>query len=122
MNHYLETFNRVKAHLLKQNAVAGMEMENGDFTCMYRAPDGKMCAVGCLIRPEQYEQDIEGKPIGGPRVDEALAYSGITIDDDMKMMLRSLQGVHDDISPKLWAEHIRFLEKRYKGLFTEGVY
>lgn len=119
MNHYLETFNRVKEHLLKQNAVAGMEMENGDFTCMYRAPDGKTCAVGCLIRPEWYKSDMEGKPIGSPLVDEALAHSGITIDDDMKMMLRSLQGVHDDISPKRWAENIQFLENRYQSLFYE---
>lgn len=107
----LEIFNKVQEHLLSQNARSEITRTNG-----------KMCAVGCLIRPEQYEQDIEGTPIGGPRVDEALAHSGITIDDDMNMMLRSLQGVHDDISPKRWAEHIQFLEKRYQSLFTEGVY
>lgn len=45
-----EIFDTVVAHLRKQGRRAA-NLEGG---CMYRAPNGDKCAVGCLIKDDEY--------------------------------------------------------------------
>lgn len=51
-------FNKVAKHLLKQGAPA----KDGE-QCVYRAFDGKKCAVGCLISDKDYVKQMEGSPV-----------------------------------------------------------
>lgn len=55
-----EIFNTVATHLFTQGVRASSP--DGDF-CFYRAPDGKKCAVGCLIPDELYKPDMEHTPL-----------------------------------------------------------
>lgn len=85
-------------HLRKQ----GRKAEGPDGKCMYRAPNGDRCAVGCIIPDEQYKPDMEG--VGAtallPRVPSLSAL-------DPLMLLRC-QVFHDvttwtrgDVGPRL---------------------
>ena len=48
-----ELFNRVKTHLLNQGERADSDVQNaGIYECVYHAPSGLKCAVGCLITDE----------------------------------------------------------------------
>ena len=51
-----EIFDKAATHLLKQKARA--RKEGGQ--CVYRAPNGRMCAIGCLIPDEVYDPRMEG--------------------------------------------------------------
>lgn len=51
-----EIFDKVCAHLLAQKGKAVGEFD----ACLYRASDGRKCAVGCLIEDEYYSPAIEG--------------------------------------------------------------
>ena len=48
----------IRDHLIKQKAMA----KEGSL-CHYRTEDGKMCAVGCLIKDEYYCGSIEGSSV-----------------------------------------------------------
>lgn len=90
-----ELFNTVYAHLLKQNIQAKMHDNVG---CYYRAPNGNMCAVGCLITDEEYDPDMEGMDVVGLRKEALLP-------DWMKPhaeLLTDLQAIHDDSQPDQW--------------------
>lgn len=49
-----EMFDKVAEHLLKQGGPAWDNM------CMYRAPNGRKCAAGCLIPDNLYRKEWEG--------------------------------------------------------------
>lgn len=53
-----QIFDQVAAHLLKQ----GVRSVDDQTRCLYRGPNGLMCAAGCLIADEEYkpEFDIRG--------------------------------------------------------------
>ena len=60
-----EAFDTVARHLFDQGERAGLQHrdENDevyDFECLYRAPGGKTCAVGCLIPDAAYRPSMEG--------------------------------------------------------------
>lgn len=46
-------FDRVVTHLLTQKR-RSVTITGGVRTCMYRAPNGDMCAIGCLIPDDVY--------------------------------------------------------------------
>src|SRR5687768_12272381 len=54
-------FDTVVRHLGQQGAPAVDEFHN----CVYRAPDGKKCAVGCLIPDELYQRGMDHNRDGG---------------------------------------------------------
>ncbi len=80
-----EVFDKVFAHLLKQNrrSIAGS-------TCAYRDERGGACAAGCVISDKEYNPQWEGKAIWG-------------LIDDLKLpnlyrfreLLRLAQDIHD---------------------------
>lgn len=91
-----EIFAKVRKHLLSQNAKA--MLPNKD-TCAYRAPDGKMCAVGCLIPDEMYYPELEGNGIGDMPWGFVEYFGKDNID-----FLGDLQDIHDNYEPTLWPE------------------
>lgn len=88
-----EIFTKVKNHLLTQNAKSAREI---DGACMYRGPNGRMCAVGCLIPDELYSYSIELNPVGYlPK--EILNHLG-----GNEWLLQRLQSIHDLIEVEQW--------------------
>lgn len=55
-----EIFDTVATHLFTQGEQAKTINEDGESMCAYRSPEGKKCAVGCLIPDELYRDDMEG--------------------------------------------------------------
>lgn len=62
-------FDMSASHLLKQNAKAQDHIE----TCLYRAPGGKSCAVGCLIPDELYAAYTDPSAAFGNRLEQISA-------------------------------------------------
>lgn len=104
-----EIYDKVKAHLLAQG---GPAMNDG--TCVYRSPDGKKCAVGCLITDEAYTPEIENVAVAtimekAGLIRGALRQSGIEPTPSMLNFLAQLQNVHDDVTrihDGNWAEYV----------------
>lgn len=93
----IEVSETIRDHLTKQNAQA---FANGD--CLYKSHDGKMCAVGCLIKPEYYNEKFEGRGVSDADIIEAVTNSvGLVVDrnaiDDLAYgMLSGWQAYHDE--------------------------
>jgi hypothetical protein len=99
-----EAFDRVARHLLTQ----GRRAQYGGATaysdaCRYRAPDGAMCAIGCLIPDEEYDPHIEGKGAGDLIEDwpELRPYL------PSLRLAKALQGLHDVCPVERWPEQLR---------------
>lgn len=112
-----QIFDQVATHLLTQGRRSGIESfdEFGaeDFNCYYRAPDGAMCAVGCLIAPETYSEVYEGfsahiacnqehrsndehSTIASKALRRSLIAGGVNPDDeDTMILMNELQAIHD---------------------------
>lgn len=96
MNQYLtfeEINNKIATHLIQQRYQSAK-----DGMCRYLDSDtGRMCAVGCLIKPEAYTKELEGEISNAPIVKEALEKSGINSKDYALMaILDKWQLFHDD--------------------------
>jgi hypothetical protein len=87
-----EVFDQVATHLLTQ----GKQALDGD-RCLYRAPDGTKCAIGCLISDEEYKPEIEGHSIRD-LADLFLLHANLQVFD----LLKALQRIHDMLAPKDW--------------------
>jgi hypothetical protein len=99
MSTMQKLFNRIVRHLLKQNAQA---MLHG--SCMYRAPDGKRCAVGGVLPNRLYKPNMERKSYdflvqSFPEVGE---HFGV----ENKDLLSACQRVHDDNLPCYWLDKL----------------
>lgn len=105
-----ETFDKVAQHLLRQNARAMGPGAIGP-QCVYRAPDGKKCAVGCLIPDDKYNPSMEGRSLvmHGP----LQAIVGCENARDMLRLLDALQGCHDDVPVEKWREHLKHIAERH---------
>jgi len=77
-----EAFDKVLTHLRKQGKQA--KDDKGD--CMYRAPDGSMCAAGCLIPDDVYKADMEGELV------DALGL----FEPELEGLVADMQEIHDD--------------------------
>lgn len=91
-----QIFDQVATHLLTQKEPSLAEDKK---TCLYYAPDGKKCAVGCLIKDEYYTKGLEYYSVNAVSVEEAVRQSlGLTKEDftpELEALLLSLQRVHD---------------------------
>lgn len=54
-----EIFDTVAKHLFKQGCRSVEDESLDDPACLYRGPEGRMCAVGVLIPDELYDADME---------------------------------------------------------------
>jgi hypothetical protein len=126
-----EVFNQVYEHLLDQGEVC-----TGPEGCAYRGrdgnkPNGKSCAIGCLIADEHYSEDLESLTPQDIRIVEALKASGIVVDvletDSSNhggnkdgevqyysrtkspdvMFLWELQDIHDNTDPGYWQTKLK---------------
>ena len=104
-----EAFTKIVQHLRKQGAKAVSEDNEH---CLYRAPNGNKCAVGCLIDDELYEICLEGQALDNPEVSDALEESGWANVDDT--FLSSMQIVHDNYEPEEWEEHFTSIAVQHK--------
>lgn len=96
----IEISETIRDHLTKQNVPA----HNSDGECVYKADNGNMCAVGCLIKPEHYNKDFEGLGIDEIIVQNAVhASTGLEFTnrefpgkDPVYILLSSWQQYHDE--------------------------
>ena len=79
-----EIFDKVVAHLAKQ----GHRAIGTGGSCMYLAPNGDMCAVGCLLG-DAYVFDMEAQ-----LVSELVSIYGLPFENHINM-LTALQYAHD---------------------------
>lgn len=105
-----EIFTKVATHLLTQNAQSISEEGDG---CVYRGPDGKMCAVGCLLADEWYDKELEYVGVNTSKVQRALQGSGVPINKDTVRLLSTLQVIHDAEPPRRWKENLEALAEQY---------
>ncbi len=89
-----EVFDKVVSHLRSQGGPA----VNEEGTCMYRAPGGKKCAVGCMIPDDVYSKNMECRLVSSI-ID---AYSALSDLQDHVVLLEELQEIHDQVDPSEW--------------------
>lgn len=80
-----EIFDTVTDHLRSQ----GRRSVNEEGDCMYRGPDGLMCAVGCLLTDDEVEDINEGWAVDQIILPERLK--------NHSELLYALQQAHDEI-------------------------
>lgn len=104
-----ELFNRVAKHLLTQGKKSINPATN---RCMYRAPDGCSCAIGCLIPDEAYSGAIEDKSSSHEFVRKA---AGLT--EENSDLARKLQGVHDSYLVSFWDSQLGIVAESFGLVF-----
>ena len=106
-----DIYLKVKQHLLTQNEKAQRFTEFSDLVgCAYKAKDGKMCAVGCLIK--DYNPNMEGRVVEYliAEFPNALGYLDLT--HEKIDLLQELQVIHDGVSPQYWKKELEAYEQR----------
>lgn len=96
-----EIFTKVATHLLTQNKKSTYDVSFST-NCAYRGAGGTSCAVGCLIKDEHYDPEIEGEAATSSLVRLALSASGIPITPEALSLLSELQNLHDFTHPEIW--------------------
>jgi len=100
-----EVFDTVKAHLLAQGEKSAVGTD-----CRYRDPEGRKCAIGCLVKDDLYNEALEGKNVLSESVLLALRGSGVAFEPGL---LLALQTTHDHFPPEDWPEQLAEIEERY---------
>lgn len=95
-----EIFDKCAVHLMTQGKKA--TKDGGSRICMYRAPDGTMCAVGGLIPDHLYTRSMEGNSVCGLFQNFAPEMSRAGLDISCMSLLQGLQIIHDDYPPSDW--------------------
>lgn len=99
-----EIFDKVKTHLLRQGKKSLGTVRSEGRVPRYKNDEGLTCAIGCLLDSDAYSEELEGRSVSEPMVEEALRKSGVVPEHvDDYTLLRELQKVHD-ISPPEWWE------------------
>lgn len=132
-----QVFDHVAHHLLTQTArsVKPPAKPGDPDECVYRSPDGKTCAVGCLIADNEYIPMMEGASVRGVlgwlAGVSGVRWTGltrpITIDRELHdsahgaallNMLVALQTMHDAHEPEEWPDALVTLARKYDVTFT----
>jgi hypothetical protein len=88
-----EIFDTVAKHLFTQGCRSIEVDDEGEEYCLYRGPEGRMCAVGVLIPDELYRKSMEYQ--NSNSLLETPRYGFPAWMTDNKQLLLSLQRVHD---------------------------
>lgn len=92
-------FDTVVAHLLTQNSVS----VSTTGACVYRGPDNKKCAIGCIIPDEMYTVDLEGKEVNLLVNNPLFSVELTTYLSQFNLgLLVRLQQIHDAHNPSSW--------------------
>ena len=113
----LELIATVRTHLLQQNA----KSLNQQGRCLYRGPEGKKCAIGCLIPDDRYEERFEGHGFAGhsyaPGIDISNPSScflalirAAGISPSQLPLAAELQAIHDSHPVEEWAARLDYIE------------
>lgn len=97
----LAIFDKVSAHLLEQNERSEVQGTG----CAYRGPNGLMCAVGCLIPDERYDESLEGFEVHTMPVLRAV-FGTSDVPYDTVCMLGRLQKIHDNCPSHEWPDEL----------------
>lgn len=108
-----ETFDKTVAHLRKQGRRA-IDPETGQ--CMYRAPDGCMCAAGCHIPDDRYDPCFEDQEIEVSS-DSELTRLMRELGHDIELLV-DLRNVHDNRSVREWEEEFSSVAKKHNLTYT----
>lgn len=104
-----EIFNKVKTHLLKQNARC---VKAG--TCEYQNDDGLRCAIGGIM-----PDDHPALKVGGTvrsilmRFPDLQKIWGVENEEDIQFLL-NLQAIHDQYKPADWEEELNAITPETK--------
>lgn len=104
MISHQETFDKVSIHLLKQN-----KMARDIFRCLYRYEDEGVilkCAAGCLIKDEDYTEDMEGEICHTSKGVTSKVQQLLTKYGYDTAFVRLLQNIHDRYKPENWREKL----------------
>lgn len=121
MISHQEIYNKVKAHLLKQGVRSQFVREDGTTeACAYRGPNGNMCAVGCLIDDEHFNNLYNRSWVGSDDVGTMLINSGVAPatawEDDYDptlALLTDLQRLHDQDPVETWESSLAAVAYRH---------
>lgn len=113
-----EIFDKVSTHLLKQRARSAVRSQ-----CKYRTPNGLMCAAGCLIADEHYDEKFEGSAVCGPGelpkddhmdplLEKAMNLSGVASEDFG--LVSALQRLHDYDAPHTWKTKLKTIASTFE--------
>lgn len=92
-----EIYDKVAIHLLTQNKRS--QINYGDGTrCVYKSPNGLMCAMGILIPDELYNETMEGENINN----NSAVQDAIGLRSNQTKLANILQRCHDYVHPADW--------------------
>jgi hypothetical protein len=94
-----EISEKIRDHLTQQKARSMIGS-----ICGYRGDDGKMCAVGCLIKDEHYKMTLENLGSRDEKVHNAVEQSlGFPVTQEITKLLGDWQYYHDRTDYEFWA-------------------
>ena len=93
MNTLQHVFDAVATHLLNQPGPA----MSSTGACRYRASDGRMCAIGCLIPDDRYDPGIEGYAVSDAHEPWEALPSNVREIEGVRSLLSDLQRTHDNL-------------------------
>lgn len=111
-------FNKVVAHLRQQ----GCQALNDNNVCVYRGKNGTKCAIGCLIPDDEYLPSFEGQHIF-TILDNYSNYNFVATANliSHRILLVSLQVVHDTCPVNDWETEFKMIAERYKLQYNAPV-
>lgn len=118
-----EIEDTIRERMIKQGGPSLDRTPYGPESCRYRSPDGRACAVGCLILDEEYDPLMENEIVTTLHVSngqwkgtgyrallaQALNRSGVPGHPGVKFLLEKAQKHHDRWEPWLgeWEKYWR---------------
>ena len=116
-------FDTVLAHLRKQGKAAIVyDATRSISSCSYRGDNGTSCAVGCLIKDEDYIPQFEGKNVRGLLTEHG-SLAAISWMNPYISLLTALQHGHDNVLKAYgldaWEKYMEDLAPHYKLTYTE---
>lgn len=104
-----EFFDQVRDHLLAQGERSVLTCSSGRAACAYRSKTGLKCAVGCLIRDDEYTEEMEYQTV------TTLSDAGVLPRrlNGHLLLLESLQWVHDSCDPASWETDLRDVARKH---------
>lgn len=104
-----QVFDQVSKHLLNQNAKS---ITLGTFNqCRYKS-DGLMCAAGCLIADDEYEDRME-------HIDWIDLVAQNIVPSTHSRLIYNLQEIHDGCEPPQWRNKLTELANNQNLIFND---
>lgn len=89
----------------------------GEMHCAYRGVNNTSCAVGCLIPPDFYNPQIEGKDASQIIHDFPTVAKGSGFSKRNEKLLTELQCIHDFINSADWKSELQSLARKFRLKF-----